>query len=479
MSKRSAASLSLVLLLLCVACATNPATGQRQLMLMSEAQEVALGRQADGEIGGAYGLVADPELQAYVARLGATLAASSERPELPWTFRVVDDAAVNAFALPGGFIYVTRGLLTHLDSEAELVSVLGHEIGHVTARHSAAMVSRQQLATLGLGVGMVLSPELQRFGGVAQAGLGLLFLKHGRDAERQADDLGLRYLVRQGYDPREAVEVFAVLEAVSRRAGGGRMPNWLATHPPPEDRAQRLSAAIASGGLAGDRVARREYLARIDGLVFGENPREGFFVDGVFHHPDMRFRMAWPSDWKTDNQRQAVTAVSPAQDAVLVLTLAAGGSAEQAAREFFAQQGVRPDAVRRERIGGLAAFGGRFEATSGQTILAGVAVFVEHEGRVFRLLGYTSRARWTAYEVLLERGVRSFAPETDRRVLDVQPHRLRLVDLRGATSVAEFVRRHPTPVGADVIALINGVPEGGTLRGDGPAKTVTGARLPY
>lgn len=391
----------------------------------------------------------------------------------------MDDATVNAFALPGGFIYVTRGLMAHLDSEAELVSVLGHEIGHVTARHSAAMVSRQQLATLGLGVGMVLSPELQRFGGLAQTSLGLLFLKHGRDAEREADDLGLRYLVRQGYDPREAVEVFTVLEAVSRRAGAGRMPDWLATHPPPEDRAQRLSAAIASGRLSGDRVYRREYLAQLDGLVFGKNPREGFSVDGVFHHPDLRFRLTFPRDWKTDNQRQAVGAFSPAQDAVLVLAMAPGANAERAAQEFFAQQGLRSGAVQRERIGGLPAVVGRFEATSGETVLAGHAAFVEHDGRVYRLLGYTSRARWSAYEAIIDRTVRSFAPETDRRVLDAQPQRVRLVELRAPMGVAEFVRRHPTPVGADVIALINGVADGGTLRGGGPVKTVAGPRLPH
>lgn len=151
-----------------VACALNPATGKRQLMLVSEAQEIAMGQAADQEVAGAYGLYPDPKVQAYVDDLGQRLAATSERPDLPWSFKVVDDAAVNAFALPGGFIYVTRGIMTHLNTEAELVAVLGHEIGHVTARHSASQMSKQQLAMGGLVLGMVVKPELQRFGELVQ-----------------------------------------------------------------------------------------------------------------------------------------------------------------------------------------------------------------------------------------------------------------------------------------------------------------------
>ena len=132
---------------------------------------------------------------------------------------------------------------------------------------------------------MIVRPELQQFGDLAQAGVGLMFLKFGRDAERQADDLGLRYIGRQGYDPREAVEVFSVLDRASQASGEGRLPTWLSTHPAPEDRAQRLQAAIAAGNLTGNKVERRAYLDQLDGMVFGENPREGFFVQDTFYHP--------------------------------------------------------------------------------------------------------------------------------------------------------------------------------------------------
>ena len=241
------------LALVAFGCATNPVTGRKELALMTEQQEIAMGQEADKQVQASIGLYQDPELQAYVSRLGKELAARSERPHLPWTFRVVDDASVNAFALPGGFIYVTRGIMTHLNSEAELISVLGHEIGHVTARHSVSQISKAQLAQIGLVLAMILQPEAAAaYGDLAQTGLSVLFLKYGRDDERQADDLGLRYMVQNGYDPRSMPEVFDVLGRVSE--GRGRLPNWLSSHPDPGARAERASTAVAGQALDFSRL---------------------------------------------------------------------------------------------------------------------------------------------------------------------------------------------------------------------------------
>ena len=208
------------------ACSTNPATGKKQLAMMGQGQEVEMGRQADQEISATMGLYPDEKVQAYVDRVGKALAAKSERPDLPWTFRVLDDPIVNAFALPGGYVYVTRGLMTHLTSEAELASVLGHEIGQ-SGRHTVERMSKAQLASIGLAVGMILQPELRNYGDLAQAGLGLLYLNYSRDDEREADSLGLRYLSGGSYDPREMVEVFDVLRRVSEsRSRGGSPAGW-------------------------------------------------------------------------------------------------------------------------------------------------------------------------------------------------------------------------------------------------------------
>ena len=201
LDKVSAAALALLGLVPLLGCSVNPATGKRQLVLISESQEIKLGRRSNEALVAQLGLYDDPELQSFVSGLGKRMAAVSERPDLPWAFQVVDDPAVNAFALPGGFVYVTRGILIHLDSESGLAGVLGHEIGHVAARHGVNQMSKGLLAQLGLGVSATLSGELAAVAGIAESGVGLLFLKYGRDDERQADQLGFRYAERSGYDP--------------------------------------------------------------------------------------------------------------------------------------------------------------------------------------------------------------------------------------------------------------------------------------
>ena len=469
----AAAALALV-----AACATNPATGKRQVMLVGEAQEIAMGQEANQEVATSIGLYPDQAVQTYVSGVGSTLAAASERPSLPWAFHVVDDAAVNAFALPGGFVYVTRGLMTHLSSEAELASVVGHEIGHVTARHSVSQVTKSQLATLGLVAGMIVRPELARFGDLAQAGMGLLFLKFGRNDEQQADDLGLRYMTRGDYDPREMVKVFDVLDRVGQASEAGRLPSWLSTHPAPENRARRIQAAIQAQHLTGTRLDAREYLGHVDGMTFGENPREGFFEGAAFFHPELRFQIRFPSGWRTQNQKQAVGASSPQGDAIVVLTLAPGSSAEQAANEFLRQQGLRTAGAERTRIGGLDAGAAVVEAVSGDQPIAARVAFVEHAEKVYRLLGYTPSSRWGAYDRAFADSIASFAPLADRRYLDVQPKRVKVVEVTQPMTVVELARRHGASVPADVLALINGVPAGGTLPAGQPAKVVIGGRLP-
>src|SRR5690606_26197238 len=186
-----------------------------------------------------------------------------------WFFAVADDPTPNAFALPGGFIYVTRGMMALMASEAQLVSVLGHEIGHVTARHHVTSMSRAQLAQIGLGVGGVLFPDLQGLGNVAGAGLQLVFLRHGRDAERQADELGFRYTLEQGFDVREMALVFGSLQRLGEDQQRSAIPSWLLTHPEPGDRVQAVEQRLATEGIQGStlRVGKQPYLDRLDGMV--------------------------------------------------------------------------------------------------------------------------------------------------------------------------------------------------------------------
>jgi len=458
------------------ACATNPATGRSQLILISEAQELALGQQEDRSTVASYGVYPDAELAGYVEGIAQRLAAASERPSLPWAFRLLDDPVVNAFALPA-HVYVTRGILAHMGSEAQLAGVLGHEIGHVTARHTASRLSKAQLAGLGLGVGSLLSEDVARFSGLAQAGLGLLFLDFSRNDEREADALGLRYMTRVGYDGRELVEVFRMLERTTPADAGGRLPGWLSTHPTPADREERLRQAIEAAGGAGGRVERDGFLRRLDGLVFGEDPREGYFVGDSFHHPELRFRLELPRGYTKRNTRQSVSALGPEQDAAVTLTLAEGGSSAAALDAFLARDGLRHGAPRRLSLGGLAAAEAEFEATTDGGLLRGRALCVEHEQRVYRLLGYAVAARWDTRAPALDAALRSFRPERERRYLDVEPARLAIVTLERPTSLAEFGRRFASDVALTELARLNGVSEAGMLPA-GLAKRVVGGRLP-
>ena len=290
-------------------------TGERQLALVSEPQELEMGKQAAEETRKGIGVVKDDGLQAYVQSVGTKLAAHSERPQLPWSFQVVDDPTPNAFALPGGYIFVTRGLMGYMNSEAELAAVLGHEIGHVTARHSVQQISRAQIAQLGLGLGMILAPDLQQFGNLLGSGLQLLFLKYGRDAERQADELGFGYALHNKYDVREMDDVFESLQSLATQQKQSPLPTWAATHPDEGERIQTVRSRIAKlppGSLTGTRVGEAEFLDEIQGLTFGENPRQGYFQTNRFLHPDLKFEFTFPQGWKTQNLPQAVVGVSAA-----------------------------------------------------------------------------------------------------------------------------------------------------------------------
>ena len=463
-----------------LACATNPATGAKELMLISESQEIAMGQGYDKDVLASVGLYGDTALQRWIQQFGLQLAAKSERPNLPWTFHVVDDPAVNAFAIPGGYIYVTRGILAYLNSEAELAAVVGHEIGHVTARHSVSQMSKQQLAQVGLAIGSIASPDFERYAGLTNAGLRVLFLKFSRDNESQADHLGLRYMRRADYDAREMPHVFEMLTRVSETQGGGRVPEWLATHPNPENRRGRIEQEIASGPqtFAGAVVNRDAYLRRLEGLVYGDDPREGYFKGSVFLHPGLRFRLTFPDGWTTSNGRQSVVAVSPQKDAAVEFAPATEPTADAAARAFLSQQGVTSGYPARTSVGGLPAVSAAFAAATDNGSLRGSALFVEYGGAVYRLIGYSSAAGWPAYEPTAERSLLSFARLTDPAALGVEPQRVTIVRTERRTTIADLARQRPSPLTPATLALINQVEPDTPIEADRLVKWVVGTPPP-
>ncbi|HXE83840.1 MAG TPA: M48 family metalloprotease [Gemmatimonadales bacterium] len=459
-------------------CARNPATGHNELMLVSESQEIAMGQQYDSQVVATIGLYPDPALQSYIQTLGKRLAATSERPNLPWTFRVVDDPAVNAFAVPGGFVYVTRGILAHMNNEAQLATVVGHEIGHVTARHTAAEMSKEQVATLGLVVGSIASKQVAQYAGVAQQALGVLFLKFSRDNENQADELGVRYSSRANFDSREMVNVMKVLDRLSATEGG-RLPEWLSTHPNPGNRVEHISSLISKlqTDFAGATINREGYERKLDGIMFGANPREGFFKNGVFYHPDLRFSLAFPNGWRVMNSKQAVAAQSAQQDAIIELTLTQGSSADQAARSFLSTEGIQAGTLTRGNVHGLTASTAPFAATTDQGTLRGSAVFVEYNNHVYRLLAYSPEQSWGNYQSVAQQALTSFGPVNDPAILNVQPQHVALFTLDRRTTIADLARQRPSPAPVATLALINQVEENEQLEPGRIMKWVVGQQL--
>jgi predicted Zn-dependent protease len=310
-------------------CATNPVTGGTDVVLMSEAQEIETGRQMHPKVMQQYGRYEDEALQAYVNGIGQKIAAVSHRPTLQYTFTVLDSDQVNAFALPGGYVYITRGIMAYLNSEAELVAVLGHEVGHVTARHAV----RQQTGSAATGVGATVIGILTGSSDLAtianMAGTALVS-GYGRDMELESDQLGAQYLQRLGYDPDAMIDVVRLLKnqelfevQLARREN--RDPRVyhgvFSTHPDNDTRLKEVvSAAGKMSGGEPKSDGRELYLQKITGLPVGPSRAQGVARGSRFYHADMGFTVAFPTGWNIQNSPTKVLAVTPLKDAFLELT---------------------------------------------------------------------------------------------------------------------------------------------------------------
>jgi predicted Zn-dependent protease len=423
-----------VMLVVAAACATNPATGRRQLMLMSEEQEIALGRESDVEIRKQMAPYKDEALQAYVKQIGSNLVSVAERPNLPWTYIVVDSPAVNAFALPGGFIYLTRGILPYIQDEAELAGVLGHETGHVTARHSAAMYSRQTALGGGLGVLGVLVPEAQPLTGLAGTGLQLLFLRNSRDAELEADQLGTRYMAARGWDPGGMPGLLATLGRLNEASGTSRgIPNWALTHPPAEDRVTRVQEAVAAARASGARTTNKPGFDRhIDGLIFGDSRESGIVRGNQFIHPIMRFAMEFPRGWEIANGAEQVSARESQESNVgMILTLAPGtGSLERVAQAQMAQAGLQQTSGAAANINGLQAYVGVYQGAAENTSVAVRAAHIRSGNQTYLIAGIAPPGNFSRADQLFVNTIRSFRAIGQQEADRVQPSRVDFYTVR-------------------------------------------------
>ncbi len=439
MAARRAAVFGLVAACLFAAsCAVNPVSGKKELSLYSEKQELELGRQTDVEVRSQYGAYADERLTAYIASAGRAIAAGTHRPGLPYRFIVLDSPVINAFAVPGGYIYVTRGILALMGSEAEMAVVLGHELGHVNARHGVRKMSQMILVQVGLAVGSALSDTFAKISGIAGVGVQLLFLKYSRDDEREADRLGVAYSRKAGYDPSRMVDFFTSLQKMGDLSGkGAALPGFLSTHPLTSERIRNVGGML----LASDRgLLERdiEYTGRIDGLVYGDDPRQGFVEGRGYFHPGLRFQCALPEGWKVQNTPTRVSLASPNDDAAVVL------SAERTAEDLESYARKRSAALQggtfisgqAASIHGLSCLHRTYDVAQPQKEALRVRYsFIRKGDSVFAFAALATASGFGRRDADFRQVVDSFQELRDPARLNRQPRRIRVVTAEGTRSL--------------------------------------------
>ena len=464
------------------ATVTNPVTGQQERTVMDERSEIAEGRKAHEEVLQEYGVYANPRLQAYVNELGQRLAKQSHRKNLEWHFTVLDSPEINAFALPGGYVYVTRGLMAYMESEADLAGVIGHEIGHVTARHGAQRATRQQTAGLGVLAATILGAVLEVKGvsgatdiasTMSQGVAAGYIASYSRDQESQADKLGAEYLARINYDPKNMVDVIRVLKsqeqfaADTARAEGRKPPasaGWLASHPSNDKRLQDIVQVSAQyKGKYADE-GRTRYLQAIDGMTFGESREQGVTRGRHFYHEPLGIALTAPEGWRVQNTGEAVALANAAGDAgliVQVLPPKAGNSHDEIIRNVFKLEQGRTE---RLALGSFPAthFAGIARNRQGQAQAIEATVATGPASRHF-LLFYGARDAQALQRARgkLREAEASFRALAGADVAAARPWVLRTVAYsRGG--FAQFARQSPLPGNAEPqLRLINGVYAGG------------------
>ncbi len=416
-------------------CAINPVTGDADFVTVSESDEIKQGRAYHKQIVAQYGFYDDPDLQRYINRIGETLARKSHRSHLEFEFTVLDSPEINAFALPGGYIYITRGILAYLDSEAELAGVLGHEIGHVTARHSVRQQSGQFASDL-FGVLVTAATGSQGLGGVSQQlGTGLI-RGYGRDHELEADRLGAQYLHKTGYNPETMLEVIGVLKdqevyekALAKKEG--REPSIyhgvFSSHPRNDD---RLKTVVREARKLSDKKYRSNnrpaYHAEIDGIVWGPSPAHGVVVDNRFAHPGLAFALQFPENWKVRNSTQTLQATDPGSTALIQVSLDKRNKKESPDAILERLTGNKKLKIQKQDHGVSAKIDVKLEDGSSQP--ARISAIPLDGAEVLILLGTSPKKQFSATDKKLLAVNRGFTRLTQAQVDAIRAPRLRIVD---------------------------------------------------
>ena len=417
---------------------------------MSEEKEIAIGQEQDAQVRKEMGVYGDRDLQEYISDIGLRLAQSSERANLPWHYAVVDSPAINAFALPGGYIYITRGILPFLADEAQLAGVLGHETGHVTARHAAQQYTRSTGAELGLVLSSIFVPAARPLAGLGETGLGALFLKYGRDDEAQADALGVRYASRAGWDPDAIPQMLTTLGRIEEASDSKGTPNWLQTHPVAEDRIARVEAAVrdAETGATRFTTERDTFLKHIDGVVYGDNPEQGVVRGNSFLHAGLRFALDFPEGWDVNNGESAVVAKQPGATTSIILQPVQRPpgrdirNIEDIALRSMAAAGLRAVSGSQTTIHGLDAFVGTYQGAlqnAGRVTVRAAHVVLDRD--VYLLAGIAPPESYDRVEPAFTKSIESFRSMTRGEAESIRPNHITLYTARAGDTWQSIAER--------------------------------------
>lgn len=448
-------------------CSTNPVTGKKQVVLMSEQQELGMGAEGDPAIIQQFGLYPDSALQRYMNQRGQEMVRVSHRSNIPYHFRVLDSDVINAFATPG-YVYFTRGIMAHINDEAQFSGVLGHEIGHITARHTVAQQTKQTFGQLGLIGAMIASPTVANMGQQAMQGMQLLFLKFDRNAESQADELGVDYSSKVGYDAHEMAKFFNTLKRQGERAGQ-ELPEFLSTHPDPGNRYNRVNQLATewqkANGKTNMAINRNQYLKLIEGIVYGEDPRQGFKENNMFYHPELRFQFATPAGWQYQNSPMQVAFGEPNGQAAFFLMPGQGNSPQEAVQAMMQQAGVQALESNSTNVNGFPAFyvvGNQVQQnqqTGQQQVSARVVIYgIQHRNSVYLFAGAAAPQAFNNYSNVFMNSIRSFRDLTDANIINIKPERVRLRTLASDMTFAQAMATYKMPQARyEELAILNGV----------------------
>jgi predicted Zn-dependent protease len=464
--RRTVALLAAALL----ACATNPVTGSREIVLMSPEREASVGKQAAEQVKQSMGLVEDQALVAYVRQVGTRVAAHSPRKDVPFQFAIANMAETNAFALPGGYIYVSRGLLALARSEDELANVLAHEVGHVAARHAAQRETRalgvgllSMLGTVAAGAlgGQAAAGAVSQVGQLAGAGL---IASYGRDQERQADDVGQRMSRAAGFDPAGMSTFLDALDhEVTLRLGQPRRPTFLDSHPATPERVKSSQARAQQLGTKGGLPPvsdRNAFVARLEGLLVDEDPKEGVVRENLFLHPDLDLRIAFPDGWAVQNSQQAVGAQQPDGQALVVLLVQESGSDPRAAAEKFVSANAQALEVLEDGAfsgAGAPAYRVRARVALQQGTAGAELFWLAHRGTVYRLQCIAAAQAFSGLVPEFTRTAKSFRALGSEERAGIRERRLHVVRANGGETLAALAQRSGNVWRIEQVALANGV----------------------